>query len=179
MFFDHMILVITWHKTASRPAALELCGCHNYPQTHRPSCTTAHCWPAKKGVQFWRETAGFLHNTKGRKLPNQEYTKINAIEPRRRPAPPKPWLPVTLLGKFVFPNTHFPCQEGSCSLPLCSRKSVLQDRCPHCEPRWHIRSRGGGLQLCQTCMAEDPSTQGTPQTTERPRGLRNDPQLPH
>ena len=100
---------------------------------------------------------------------------------KSNPAPKETSSPKALAAsnttmKICLPqHRFFPCEEGSCSLPLCSSSSVLQDSWHPGEPGQRTRSRGGVLQLSETCMGEDPSTRDTPQTTERPRGLRNDP----
>ena len=68
---------------------------------------------------------------------------------------------------------------GSCSSPLCGRNSVPHDSCHRSVPGQRIRCRGVVLQLSVMFMAKDPRAWDMPQPTERPRRLRNDPEVLH
>lgn len=66
-----------------------------------------------------------LSKNTGRKLPNEEYVKTNPVRPLRRPSAPKPWLSVTLMGKFIFPSPHFsPLERKEVALYLCVAEIV-------------------------------------------------------
>lgn len=112
----------------------------------------------------------------GQKLPNQECSRTNPIQPLRKPSPLKYLTVSNTARKVGFPqDTFFPCSEGSHFSPLCSRSSVLHGSCHLRAPGRRTGSRGAVLRLPETCRGEDPGTGDTPQPTERPGGLSNDP----
>lgn len=62
---------------------------------------------------------------KHRQKTTKEYVRTNPVQPLRRPSATKPWLSVTLMGKFLFPSRHFsPLGRKEVALYLCVAEIV-------------------------------------------------------
>lgn len=110
------------------------------------------------------ELRGFSTKMQAEKLQNRQ-NKPN-------PASVETFSPKSLAAGITAVKVCLPFSlgvEGSFSLPLCSRSSVLNDTRYRYAPGQRIKSRRAILRLSETCMGEDPSSWNTSRSTERPR----------